>query len=232
MKKVRLEVCPAQQSKQPAYPDMACVQAYPELLASTPSRWKGSPLLCAALALTVAAGLCGCARNVHIPVFKHGNGLSTGYFGCVSVVAPALFSEEDAVHLIHEEFADRNLDFSAERVIGAKPDELDEDMDSFFPLEVDGYSKRLCIGFEYISENDYMESGMWFKYSINHSAAQIDYSRIAAGLSDAVPNTAFFYYPGKNPELRNDEEQWDYAAEQLRLQVRDFLDWLAAEGII
>ncbi|MFR1759972.1 MAG: hypothetical protein ACLSX2_09715, partial [Christensenellaceae bacterium] len=81
--KIRLKVRPIPARRQPNYPTKERALAHPELLASTPSRWKGSPALCAALALTVSVGLGGCAKQPggRVRLFARGDGIVRVYVG-------------------------------------------------------------------------------------------------------------------------------------------------------
>ena len=113
MKKVRMEVCKVQRYRLPGYPSKVRAMDCQRLLASTPTRWKGSPVLCAALALTVSAGMSGCAlRSGAVAVFGSGPSEVIGD-GIVrqGMVTPAAFlSEAEACQVIREEAMVRGLD--------------------------------------------------------------------------------------------------------------------------
>jgi len=115
-------------------------------------------------------------------------------------------------------------------------------------LELDGYDERLAIGFEFVSKDDVIA---WQKTGNQWSSVEeYEMKDTAERLAASMFNVAVFYDPGENwanynfDILSEDYEtraayNEEYAArehermiEDLRLQVRDFLCWLAAERII
>lgn len=122
-------------------------------------------------------------------------------------------------------------------------------------LELDGYDSEKQTGFEFISKDDIVG---WYKQGNMMSTVE-DYEMLDAartlqnGLEGKTGETsvAVFYDPvawiGKDgiPEnansiLKNESIQWEekevmlkeLSEEQLRVQVRDFIEWLKGEGII
>jgi hypothetical protein len=219
------------------------------------------PALCVALSLTLSAGLSACSKNgsdddddlrVSVPFFAHGEG--RGSYGCV-MVAPAVYlSEEEALQIIKEEAEARGVVFDDTRTISSMKfpatniyhgDDEYETWKGF--IELDGYDSDLEIGFEYVSESDV---GSWAKETDDWcSVSEYDMKGTAKRLSEVVKNTAVFYDPGSDSSTFNidweadsgtikkyyeqyESEQKERMLEDLREQVRDFLDWLAAEDII
>ena len=196
----------------------------------------------------------GKTAGLSIPVFEHGTG--RGSYGCVSVAPPVFLSEEEALQVIREEADARGVHFDRAKAVEGG----DFPATSIFPgettglptwegtLELDGYDASLNIGFEFVSKSDVVawvaESDLWC------SVESYDMKGTAERLAQVVEQTAVFYDPGQDydafdyhqnnqdsDKLKEYSEQ--YAAEQkqiilekLREQVQDFLDWLAAEGII
>ena len=185
-----------------------------------------------------------------IPIFEHGNGRSS--FGCVSVAPPVFLSEDEAAQVIREEAAKYGIDFSGEKSIeGRFPttnlygDQSLADATWEGSLELDGYDSSLGVGFEFVSQSDVnmwqITGNMWV------SVEMFDMKGTATRLADATRNVVVFYDPGKDNSIEfkrdTDEDYATYRAryeaeqkaqmhENLRAQVRDFLEWLAAQGVI
>lgn len=190
--------------------------------------------------------------RVSVPFFAHGEG--RGAYGCV-MVAPAVYlSEEEALQIIQEEAEAKGIHFDDTKTIRSMhfPATNIYHGDTEYEtregsIELDGYDSDLQIGFEYISEEDVFE---WAKETDSWSSVtEYDMHGTAERLSKVVKNTAVFYDPGADIDAfemdwEADSETWQayedqYKSEQkelmqenLRAQVRDFLDWLSAEGII
>lgn len=188
-----------------------------------------------------------------IPVFEHGIG--RGSFGCVSVAPPVFLSEEEALQVIHEEAEAKGVyfndiksvegnNFPATNLYYGDKSDLATWKGT---LVLDGYDPSLNIGFEFVSQADVVEwakaSDMW------SSVGTYDMKGTSERLSDVIENTVVFYDPaqdydaynrnGRNENIDFETYMKQYSAEQkelmlekLREQVRDFLAWLAAEGII
>jgi len=190
--------------------------------------------------------------KVSVPFFAHGEG--RGAYGCV-MVAPAVYlSEEEAFQIIKEEAEAKGVHFSDTKTIKGMNFPAtniyygDTEYETWKgSIELDGFDSDLQIGFEYVSEEDVYE---WAKESDYWcSVSEYDMKGTAERLSEVVKNTAVFYDPGAdadafemNWEADNEtmqayadqyrSEQREQMQENLRAQVRDFLEWLAAEGII
>lgn len=194
-----------------------------------------------------------------IPLFPHGDG--RGSYGCVSVAPPVFLSEEEAIQVIREEAAAQGVYFDEtidiEGTFPATTGMPDSPvMPAKYPgtwegsLSLDGYDPNLNLGFEYVSSEDIV--------SWNSDTGPIatvtenDYKGTAQRLSDATENVAVFYDPASqdyeafdegfdwddpNANLREYEaqytaEQKEKVIEDLRAQVRDFLEWLKGQGVI
>lgn len=193
----------------------------------------------------------GNVLSVSVPVFEHGTG--RGAYGCEMVAPPVYLSEEEALQIIREEAEAQGIDFSDTQTIeGNFPatniyygdDEFETRKGE---IELDGYDPDLKIGFEYVSTKDVED---WAKKTDYWCSVSIyDMKGTAERLSKVVENTAVFYDPGADSEAfemnweadadtrqaylqQYQSEQKELMRENLRAQVRDFLEWLAAEGII
>ena len=265
MKKVRMEVCKVQRYRLPGYPSKVRAMDCQRLLASTPTRWKGSPVLCAALALMVSAGMSGCAKQSggRVRLFARGDGIVRVYVGegwVGMIQPPAFLSEQEARQIIREEAEARGVHFGAE---GTKT------LSGYFPmtefqldspgisegetwqgdLVLDGYDAEKGVGFEYISKTDIEQ---WSKTNVradDKTSSVYDFSGAGLLLSRSIREQmdedwgriGILYDPGtvyvKTDGAALSEEEYqqiqrEFKIENLRLQVRDFLDWLAVQGII
>ena len=182
------------------------------------------------------------ADALDIPIFAHGTG--RGGYGCESVAPPVFLSEEEAMQVIAEECAAQGIDISGTKTIsGTFPATSlvpGSDTDDTYTgsLALDGYSEDLDLGIEFVSTEDILD---WEAPTSMH--ATVDDFRLkdtAQRLSDATDRVAVFYDPtassyedftGSNEEsyVENGKAQ---SLEELREQVRDFLQWLKAQGVI
>ena len=258
--KVKLRVAPLSSYRPPQYPMKEQVLAHPEMLEPVPARWKGIPALCAALALTVSAGLCGCAQSDRARFFARGDGEVIGagdWAGMIQV--PAFLSEQEAARIVREEAQAWGLHLEGEGemvITGDFPlpavaytaDYGDTRKTWQGQLQLDGYDEKKKVAFEYVSKEDIDQ---WAQQAVDGNARVEMYrfyqtayrltESMQAQLRDSGAYMGVFYDPGTTRIAQNDDT-WDekayqqaqkeYKIEQLRLQVRDFLDWLAAEGII
>ena len=228
----------------PTYPSQEEALSSPDLLNPLPKYWRIKPALCMALAFTIASGLCACADQdaypgAQIPFFEYGSG--RGSYGCMSVAAPVFLSEEEAAQVIREEALLQGVDFS-----GTKSIEGEFPATNLYPfvedqpepgtwkgtLELDGYDEALGIGFEYVSKQDVRD---WLEdSSVIASVESYDIKGTAERLADVVENVAVFYDPTvdlDDLDLSQSEKK-EKMKEHLREQVRDFLSWLAGQGVI
>ena len=259
--KHHLKIEPVRRYPTPAYPTRQAVNLDPALLTALPIRWRRQPAVCAALILTLSTGLAGCAPmraahidgNLAIPIFEHGDG--RGVYGCVSVAPPVFLSEEEALQVIREEANARGIDFSGSYSITGddfpatsldpglsigptpEPDKLDELGNWEGTLALDGYDEKIGLGFEFVSQQDVVD------WSGGHGGGILDaydMKGTASRLSEVLDNVAVFYDPGadfEDVEITRDmeaytDQQKKIMTEKLREQVRDFLAWLAAQGVI
>lgn len=184
--------------------------------------------------------------DLTIPVFEHGTG--RGSYGCVSVAPPVFLSEEEALQVITEEAAAQGVHFTAAKTISGTFPATSTTPGTQSPgsyqgeLKLDGYDAALEIGVEFVSQQDVAdwnqpEEGVWA------SVEQFDMLDTAQRLSEAAPGVAVFYDPTSQDyqdfeQVYSNQEdayvaaQKEKSIEDLRAQVRDFLQWLAAQGVI
>ena len=186
------------------------------------------------------------ADALDIPIFAHGTG--RGSYGCESVAPPVFLSEEEAMQVIAEECAAQGIDISGSKTISGTfpatsilPEAISgsaSDETYTGELTLDGYSEELGIGVEFVSTEDILD---WqAPTDVGASVEQYDLKGTAQRLADCTDNVAVFYDPaagnyedftGSNEEsyMENSKEQ---SIDELREQVRDFLQWLKAQGVI
>jgi hypothetical protein len=190
------------------------------------------------------------------PVFEHGSG--RGSFGCVSVAPPAFLSEEEAFQVIQEELNSYNikLEKNTLTIENIKVPETkyylhDSSIDTTVKrnLELDGYDKEKKIAFEFISEEDY--ANWQGEEEVASSVSDYDFLATAKMLQNELgkqnkgTNIGIFYDPMTKLSQEEREEiiksedwnslrkrAWEMTKEDLRRQVRDFIEWLKGQGVI
>ena len=245
---MKLEVKAERKYRQPQYPDMEAVRLDPDLLRKLPARWRGSAVLCMALALS--AGLAGCQKPVEnhdkARIFPYGIGQVYRIQRAGEGFTPAYLDEGEALQIIEELTQSKGLDFSRGTL----------KLEGNFPmpktkvnpnnqytwegeLEMDGFDPEKRVAIEFVSVED--------MHGWNDIESTLYYSEdTARNLTDRfnqieTPGAEYigvFYDPGLTDKQGNAikgtgrPDHGSYREEVLRQQVWDFLDWLAAEGVI
>lgn len=193
-----------------------------------------------------AENSAGDPATLDIPIFAHGTG--RGSYGCESVAPPVFLSEEEAMQVIEEECAAQGIDLSGQKTISGTfpatstlPEAISggaSDQTYTGDLSLDGYSDDLGIGVEFVSTDDILD----WKADTGMAATveEFDLKGTAQRLADCTDNVAVFYDPTANDDLEftgSNEESYvessrEQSLEELRAQVRDFLQWLKAQGVI
>lgn len=192
------------------------------------------------------------------PVFVHGEGY--GWLGCVAVTAPLFFSEEEALAIILDEARTYGeLDFQAEEtsVIDGILFPAEDGGKTEVSLALDGKSPDGNITFEFVSLNDLEKWGQITRDETGGASYEIQETakilQSQLGQREDSVKTGVFYDPydyeasftleeqisQENPqddfeELQRKKEEAVIALseENLRAQVRDFIDWLKGQGVI
>jgi hypothetical protein len=188
------------------------------------------------------------------PVFRHGEG--RGVFGCVAVNPPVVLSEQDAREVIIDEAKKAGINLSAKGpelsdvlMENHKFDGNKTEQQKKKKLQLDGVDSKRHLAFEYVSEDEATEwskpSGSTIDVIEPRKLAQLLRSRL--GKTKQNGNYVIFYDPFeapnydpwniKKPLTTKDIEKMRIKAEektrqQLRLQVKDFVKWLKAQGVI
>lgn len=114
-------------------------------------------------------------------------------------------------------------------------------------ITLDGYDSAVKIGYEFVSSEDVKQ---WHKNgNVVSTVETYETLRAASTLNEGIKDSTegsvigIFYDPMVNPSddmLKDKKTTWvekekimkEMASEQLREQVRDFLQWLKAQGIV
>jgi hypothetical protein len=190
------------------------------------------------------------------PLFIHGEG--RGAYGCVVVNPPVFLSEDEARQVIVEEGRRAEISFAADvqtipHVYGpvTEPYALGEKRKmqrEVRPLQLDGTDAQRKIAYEYVSRSDFRAwqdyGGRFYIYRDGRffvrlfevsSVSSYDTQKAADVLRDGLVRAkpkgtyAVFYDPMVSWNGANAQES---PHENLRGQVRDFIEWLKAEGVI
>jgi hypothetical protein len=234
----------------PRFPTRYILYAHPELLRLVPRRWRKCPVVLAALA-GVCVVLMGCREVAGggatpsrvAPLFVHGQG--EGAFGCIVVNPPVFLTEAQARRVIAEEAAKAGIVFQADasRAEIAVPKARGSDRgpapQDRVTLVLDGTEAKRHIAYEYVSDADF---DAW-SGGARSTVRGYDTRAMAAGLREELaaerPAGAYgvFYDPvgsiGDAAWTRDDKAKPGPRSEQqLRAQVKDFIAWLKAQGVI
>lgn len=194
------------------------------------------------------------------PIFTHGSGI--GSFGCEVVNPPTFLSEAEARQVIIEEAKRAGIIFTADSKILPKVElptttrewgnKQPQRKIKGWPVGLDGTdAKRGGVSFEYVSREDMIK---WQGDPSDHPTSTLISYDVAgaakdlqAGIAKAKPvgTYAVFYDPvalqkmSFGPSADFDAAQgqayaaaYDEARENLRAQVKDFIKWLKAQGVI
>jgi hypothetical protein len=186
------------------------------------------------------------------PIFQHGIG--RGAEGCIVVNPPVLLSEAEAKQVIIEEAKRTGIDLSASGItvhnVNLPVDFIyfDGKKTKSHPeikklnLILDGADKKRHISFEYVSSKDLVEwddagfYGSVFEYNTLATAKHLQQSLQKVSPHEVI---GVFYDPlvkmdfGKLKASQNPLQVFEpQEKEALRAQVRDFVKWLKAQGVI
>lgn len=192
------------------------------------------------------------------PIFQHGEG--RGGFGCMSIAPPSFLSEEEAFQVISEEAGKMGIVFERDSKQFNKVEIPEtkfylngdkEKIDSTKPgnLKLDGYDASKKIGFEFVSREDY--EAWSIEQGIRSSVDDYDFLSTAQILREGLEGKTLDSTIGVmyNTMVVPDREEinrimnngsWEEAEEkvknvakdELRNQIKDFLKWLKAQGVI
>jgi len=258
---IDIKVSPVRKKTIPQYPDQYSVQLNQLLLANKPLRWSAAPVAGTVLSAVVLLGLAGCGAAEErayppTPLFEHGEGI--GVYGCVAIAAPMFLSENDAFAILSDEFAKLGMTVikggpTAENIQIPQYDPCGEwsgnkeITTAKGSLTFDFSVKEESIVMEYVSKDNALE---WEHGDMLVSVSSTNYKELARTLNNSL-NTAYtqsvqgiFYDPAESARYYSDDFSPTFDREQeiakareralaaLRAQIKDFIAWLAAQGII
>lgn len=190
------------------------------------------------------------------PIFDHGDG--RGSFGCYAINPPVFLSEAEARTVIIEEAKRAGIDFKPDgftlknvdvpitnRFYSNDGDDATEKTKKQ-PLALDAVDAKRHIAFEYVSDKDFdawhikdpKAISLGETVNIKGTAEILRTGLLKAKSGETI---AVFYDPCTGPFdekiKRSDytkmaEEARHISSEELRKQVRDFVAWLKAQGVI
>jgi hypothetical protein len=185
------------------------------------------------------------------PIFHHGSG--RGSFGCVSTAAPVFLTEDEARQVITEEAAKAGVHFKqsmttlhVERPVTNSSSGLSFDLRTGKPktrvasMVMDGTDSDKNISYEFVSDRDYLEWEIEERLPGGISIGFTDIEGTAGLLRKGIEKTmkdgyaAVFYDPMIDYSYENISESvsTEKSKNALREQVKDFISWLKAQGVI
>ncbi|MHB0936574.1 MAG: hypothetical protein ACYC6A_09310 [Armatimonadota bacterium] len=250
-----MELSPVVRYTDPRYPARDVLDAHPELLRLLPARWQHNALVLAALT-SLGMLLAGCrsqsgggvsAQSDHpatvspptaashiAPIFCRAFprvGLPGGPMGFPGPAGPVDLSENDAREIIVEEA--KKLGFTLQPdaktlaevpLVPAKGCALS--LVETTSLTLDGVDERIGLAYEFISRDDYPTLlSTRSDTGISRETMEMEAQALRDGLAQIKPPGiyAVFYDPMSSGPV---------AREELRQQIKDFITWLKAEGVI
>jgi len=252
-----MRVSPVRKCRRPGYPVRAVVARHPELLRYVPERWRSSPAAMATLGAACVL-LHGCASRapgqgnggkgarvgqpaavVVAPIFVHGEG--RGSFGCVAINPPWFLSEEEAREVIQQECASAGLDLTAPGPTTPSITMLHYEWGYWppkphaEPVQWDMADQARRVHVEFVSTQDAEQwtrtpSGTAY-VADSRGAAERLVSSVADGSRRAAMQAYGVLYDPL-PRIQTPEDGAAASRRELRAQVKDFLEWLRAQGVI
>lgn len=227
-----------------------------------PSAWAGHPELATAAALALTFTLAGCHTPSSVvaadskacpaggpaiiaPLFEHGDGFAAT--GCIIVNPPAYFTEDEAWLIIDAELAKHGINLTEKEyaIPGVEiPLYRSEDLAarkdgdplpppvSVAPLNADRADPQHRIALEFVSaENPPEKAAFHFADEFGGTIGSISFSGGAEAMRSEVGNSAtekVFFAALYDPLASSNAK----SRRLLRQQVRDFIQWLEAQGAI
>jgi len=197
------------------------------------------------------------AVSLVAPIFEHGEG--RGAWGCVVVAPPIFLSEEEALQVIREELSAHGVTFTESNVRaegvtfpaheiqydvdenGNVTEEVTESPGARQPYDIDARDPVHGISVEFVSRDDYHalggpESSSTVQcYDLKEAALDLKRAMEESGRGGRCFGA--FYDPLESCYDGEDDgsDRQGSKEESLRLlraQVKDFVDWLEAQGVI
>ena len=256
-----MDVKPVKKYDGPDYPAKWVLDQHPELLHLIPKRWQSNQAALAALGALIllmagcrdagAAGKVSAARVA--PIFQHGIG--RGAFGCEVINPPVFLSEDEGRQIVIDEAKRAGIKFAEDikavsnvrlPVTDLFDRRVDKSGNSLLPMEtkvgtlkLDGTDNKRNVSFEFISESD-LKVMLPEHFNVESTVEVWDVQGFARGVRNGLikqkseGRIGVFYDPVwvDSPKLDKMNQSRDTIEKALRQQVRDFIKWLKAEGVI
>ena len=185
------------------------------------------------------------------PIFEYGDG--RGSVGCEVINPPVFLSEEEALQVIGEELTKSGFKLNQTNVSldnltiyhGTRVEWSDDYRSRTYhkgdlkPLNVDFYDKDQKVAIEFVSMSDNQDFGI---IGNDFSSVQsYNFKSMADSLAEEVKIRGKGVYFGSfyDPVADAiDDDYWhsglkgDVSKQYLRSQVKDFIDWLKAQGVM
>ena len=249
-----LKAKPIKAYRIPSYPDMEKASLNPDLLKKLPECWRYNKAVITAILALSSLSLAGCNEKTQpaqegsttlseiesgkiassdqvytvAPIFEHGRG--TGSLGCEVVAPPAYMSEQEAMAIIKNEALKAGINLEA--IPDKYTVEAHGKVGSEVSLEVYDKEKGIAVSFISIDESIVNEgeaistpSGTIYTYSTvsRHDTLKRAKDAVEDWSKMDIPYVVgTFYEPGYEANTEED----------LRAQVRDFIEWLRGQGVI
>lgn len=228
-----MQIKPVKHYPEPGFPTRGAIDERPEILMLVPRRWRTNPLVLAAIAAACASGAYGDTKSPNPPARLAGVPMPPRF---------VVLSEKEARQVIVAEARKAGLRFSPDilkvTLPGTKPNATDDPTPSGreITITLDGTDKKHNVSYEYVSEADLKAlkgKGLSPIWSGTPGRA-VNY--LNAFFPEAKPkgyNRAFTAARDVQPDGPNAERRAKAAArEDLRKQVKDFVNWLKVHGVI
>ena len=201
------------QSRPPAYPTKPAALADPALLKEhLPPAWLGRRELAGAAALFLAGGTLS---------------LGTGCTFGAPVVQNVCLTEKEALHVIRDELNHQGLILGEENVVLPEI-QFTNSYGETAPLSADLADTQRDIAVEYLDERAYWQC---HPLVAEGAAAPADVAdALVAAAADQAPTLRLGVFTTERDASGDCDAA--VAEESLREQVRDFVDWLKAQGVI
>jgi len=217
-----MDVKPLTRYVDPGYPTHSVLDAQPDLLRLTPKRWQGTAAL-----LTGLAAAClmtsGCLPNYFVTTT------------CLSVAPPSYLSEEEARQVIIDEAKRARLHFRTDIPLTRNVElryraQSGGEMVERLAVTLDGIDTKRGIAYLYLGDDTLskLRGNSYRISSLTTTPSGID--QVVIELQRAIiassPQGTYgvFHAPDTDAEESDREE--------LRTQVRDYVDWLKGQGVL
>ncbi len=246
--------------RSPKIPTRDYVDDNPEILNHIPRRWMSDAVVLTALAGTVmllSLSRMNATSSIKpiskvSPLFNHGDTKWAQIRGKIAV--PVFLSEDAARDVVRKEAAKYGVSFDtsaeSQEVIEIPTLLNKHNKNVSTTVILDGVDKKHNICFEVITTNDAV--GLRVKKAVSYASSMYDTKNAADGLRNGLRRAhprgiyGVFYAPSirhsdimKSSAISTNKNQAEldkqakaHSKQLLRAQVKDFIKWLKAEGVI